>query len=513
MGRARKILSGVGFGYVNQLLTMLAGLWLTPFLLGRVGQADYGLWLVGTQVLTYLTLMDLGVVALLPRAAAYATGRAGGADRADELPEVIGRTIRLTLWQMPLVAGAAVVLWLSLPQDWEPLRWPLGLVMLSFVVTFPLRIFQAALQGLQDLAFIGKTSLAAWAAGFVLTVCTAYAGWGLYSLAAAWVATQVISAGVCGLRLVRRFPGALPRRLPKLPGRDARAQLGAAFWVSVAQVAQVLLNGTDILILGRVLGPLAVVPYVCTAKLVGVLSNQPQMLMQSAGPALSELKVSESRQRLFQVCTALTQAMLLASGAVACVVLSVNQAFVGWWVGEEQYGGGALSVLFVAAMMLRHWNTTAVYSIFCFGYERHISVTTLLDGAVTVCAMFILVPLCGPAGAPLGTILGVALVSLPRNLSALARENGVSLPALLRPLLPWLWRFSLLAVGAWLSAQVISPRGFAAMAVAAALTGSAYLLVMLPLALRGPLGLYAGPRLLALRARILPALRLRGAGV
>ena len=75
--RTRRFLDGVWLGYANQMLMMLGGLWLTPFLLHRIGQHDYGLWLVGSQILMYLTLLDIGVVALLPRETAYATGRAG----------------------------------------------------------------------------------------------------------------------------------------------------------------------------------------------------------------------------------------------------------------------------------------------------------------------------------------------------------------------------------------------------------------------------------------------------
>jgi O-antigen/teichoic acid export membrane protein len=317
--------------------------------------------------------------------------------------------------------------------------------------------------------------------------------------------TQVISISIFGVRLIHRFPKVLPRRLPKFTRGSARTHLGKGFWVSVAQIAQVLLNGTDILILGRVLGPLAVVPYACTGKLIGVLSNQPQMLMQSAGPALSELKMSETRQRLFQVCTALSQAMLMVSGAVVCIVLSVNQAFVNWWVGENQYAGGLVSVLLLTGMLLRHLNTTAVYSIFCFGYERRISMTTLLDGAVTVCGALVFVPLLGAAGAPLGTILGVVFISLPLNLSALARESDVSLALLLSQHWPWFWRFSILAAAAWVSTEMFTPRGILGIVVVAMLTGLAYLLMMLPLALRGQLGLYVRPRLFALRAKLLPA--------
>src|SRR5215467_11176037 len=103
MSRTRSLLGGLSFGYLNQAVLSLFGLWLTPFLLYRIGQHDYGLWLVGVQLLSYLTLMDLGVVALLPRSTAYATGRAMNGGAISELPIVIGHTVRLIFWQMPVV--------------------------------------------------------------------------------------------------------------------------------------------------------------------------------------------------------------------------------------------------------------------------------------------------------------------------------------------------------------------------------------------------------------------------
>ena len=67
MSRTKRFVRGVGLGYANQVLTTLVAFWLTPFLLHRIGQHDYGLWLVGTQLMFYLALLDLGIVALLPR--------------------------------------------------------------------------------------------------------------------------------------------------------------------------------------------------------------------------------------------------------------------------------------------------------------------------------------------------------------------------------------------------------------------------------------------------------------
>src|SRR5688572_29255267 len=143
MSRSKRLLGGLSFGYASQVITTLVALGLTPFLLSRIGQHDYGLWLVGTQLMIYLGLLDLGVIALLPRETAFATGRARSIEEATDLPVIIGQTARIILWQMPLVALGALIAWFLIPVEWEALRNPLALAFLAFVVAFPLRIFFA----------------------------------------------------------------------------------------------------------------------------------------------------------------------------------------------------------------------------------------------------------------------------------------------------------------------------------------------------------------------------------
>src|SRR5438093_2554225 len=118
MSRTTRFLSGVGFGYAGQALVMAAALWLTPFYLHRIGQHDYGLWLVCAQIIAYVLLLDLGVVALVPRETAYATGRGDAA----ALARVVARASRIVLWQMPVVALAAVGVWWMIPEEWSALR-------------------------------------------------------------------------------------------------------------------------------------------------------------------------------------------------------------------------------------------------------------------------------------------------------------------------------------------------------------------------------------------------------
>jgi O-antigen/teichoic acid export membrane protein len=401
---------------------------------------------------------------------------------------VMRRTIGLLMWQTPLVAVAAVAAVWLLPAEWELMRRPFALVAAGFVLAFPLRVFTALLQGLQDLAYLGVVQLAAWIAGTATTLALIVAGAGLYALAGGWVVSQLLPAFVAWRRVAVTCPGILPRRLVRLSWPDIRQSLGRGTWISVAQIAQVLLSGTDLMVAGRLLGPDAIVPYACTGKLLAMLANQPQLFMQMALPALSELRGSAARARLFEVSRSMTQVMLLASGAIVAVVLVVNGPFVSWWVGGSRFGGQTLTALLLAGMLVRHVNVTIVYTLFCFGYERRLAVTSIAEGAVGVALMWLLVPRMGLQGAAAGMLIATLAVGLPANVLALAREQGASPWAFGRSIAPWFARFAAIATGATALVLTVRPQGLVAALPLALAIGAAYLAVMIPVLRTPPLG-------------------------
>jgi O-antigen/teichoic acid export membrane protein len=499
--RTRRFVGGVSVGYLHTAIVAAVGLWLTPFLLRHLGQHDFGLWLLAAQMLFYLALTDVGVVALLPREVAFATGRPG-ATLSDDLRRLVGETTTLVVWQMPFVALVGLSLWWVVSVRWPALAGPFALVALTFVLTFPLRILHAVLQGLQDLTFLGGAQLVAWASGTALTVALVRAGFGIEALAAGWVCTQFVGAALTLWRLTRRFPGVLPAQLSSLTARAARTHLGRGMWISVSQIMQVLLNGTDLLIVGALLGPAAVVPYTCTGRLVALLGNQPQLFMQTALPALSELRVSTSRARMSEVSGSLSQLLLIVSGAIACVVLPVNARFVAWWVGPERFAGDGLTVILVIGMLVRHWNVGAIYTLFSFRRERRIAITGTIDGLVGLLAMLVLVPHFGIVGAAVGSLVGNVMVSVPANLRALAREQGVSRSDVLNPLRSWVVRFGALFLLAAVAMALLPRRGLGWGILAAFVVATIYVVLMTPLLLKPPLGSMLGAQLHPWRAFI-----------
>jgi O-antigen/teichoic acid export membrane protein len=504
MTRTRRFLGGVVLGYTHLALVTVVGLWMTPFLLGRLGQHTLGLWLIAQQVLGYLLLMDVGVTALLPRETAFATGRAGGvvagAEAALDLPHVVARARQAIRWQMPLVVVAALGVWYWMPQGLRVASGPVAVLLAAVVVFFPARVFPAFLQGLQELPFLSRVQIGAWTVNTVATIGLVLAGANLYALVIGWSLGQAVTAGAAWIRISGQYRSSWPRRDVGATWSEVKDYLGQAVWISLAQVAQVFLTGSDMLLVGAVLGANAVVLYSCTGKLAMVLANHPQLIMQAATPALSEMRAGGDRAHLKNTSVALMLAMLTVSGLVGSVVLALNGSFVRWWVGPSQYGGQWLTLLFAVQLIVRHWNITLIYGLFCFGKERRISLTNLADGAASIAVGLVLIRAWGAAGAVLGSLAAVLVISLPLNLVALARETATTPQALVGSLWPWAWRFTLVGSACALLPRYWVPSGVLPMIVAGTAVTAIYAAVMIQGLVGGPLDEYARPRLIGAMA-------------
>ena len=237
-GRLARLAGGLGLGYLHTIVgargrAVAHAVSAAPARVARLRAVA-----AGAQVLVYLALMDLGVVALVPREVAFAAGRGRAGALAPPTPTQCRSSVRRTSSGCLADAGrravAAIAVVVAAGGVGRRSGAPSPSWSAGFVVAFPLRMFAALLQGLQDLAFLGSVQLAAWIAGTATTVALAFAGFGLYALAAGWVVTQLLPAAVAWRRVATRFASALPAR-PRLRCRGARRASSSArgAWISV----------------------------------------------------------------------------------------------------------------------------------------------------------------------------------------------------------------------------------------------------------------------------------------
>jgi O-antigen/teichoic acid export membrane protein len=250
-----------------------------------------------------------------------------------------------------------------------------------------------------------------------------------------------------------------------------------------------------------------VVVYSSTSKLVSIMQNQPQILASVALPGLSHMKTSESRERILQATTSLTQAMLLLAGGIVCVILAVNQQFVTWWLGASFFGGMPLTVILLLTFLLRQADYTLAVTLFAFGHEKLLSIRALVDGAISVAIAILMVRHWGLPGVAFGFLCGAAFVSIPTDIFLLTRTLDLSVAGVIRPYVPYVWRFAVvgciaLAIRRWLGAPNVLH-----LALTTSIVGLVYLLLVMPYVWSTPLrGYIQGATATlgsAMRARVL----------
>ncbi len=328
-----------------------------------------------------------------------------------------------------------------------------------------------------------------------------------YALACGWCLQQMGHDVAAFFRLRRIRPDLLSLGVLRRAGPIRWRWFTRGFWVNVGQIATALSAGTDLLIVGRAISAATVVVYSSTNKLIAVLQNQPQILASVAVPGLSHMRTSESRERILQASTSLTQAMLLLAGGVFCVILAVNREFVTLWLGARFFGGMTLTVVLLLTFILRQTDFTLAVTLFAFGHEKMISIKALADGALSVALAVFLVRHEGMVGVAVGFLCGALFVSIPSDVFLLTRTLQVSVAELSRPYVPFLWRFAVIGCIGLLVRRWLGAPNLVHVVLTTSIVGLVYLLLMIPYvwntALRGYIQTALATITSAMRTRVL----------
>jgi O-antigen/teichoic acid export membrane protein len=490
------------FGYAQFALALVSGIALVPFILSRIPNDHYGVWLAFGEVLAYSSMVDLGVVGVIPWLLAEHDGRG---DR-DAIRGLLAAGVVFSTVAAALFAGLALLAFHLAPSvanvtlaQRAAVLGPVLFLVAATALTMPLRTFYAALIGLQDATFTGFLAVAQVGVNVALTLGLLLAGQGLYALAAATSVPGLLAslASVVRLRIIApellrgwRFPSAATLRSITAQGFGSwTAGLG---WRMVA--------ASDSIIILNVLGPAAAVVYAMTFKLGTVGMQMSWQLPDSGLVGLAQLKGDGRPERVREITVQLIRMVLITSGGVACAIAAFNPSFVTLWVGPARFGGLALNAM-LAAVILSHSLAHGLFTTSAtLGTRVQAGWAALAQGAVNLGAAIVFGRLWGLAGIAFAAVISTALVAYPAGVWMVRRTTGLSQGELWRRALgPWSARAAvLLVLGFLVSAAAL--RGWIWLPLPLApFLGVLYLWAMRPLYAGMPLPARVRPLLTRLR--------------
>ena len=473
MSRTRKASIVALFSYVRFAL-QLGALLLIPLIIARVGGRAYGFWLASGEAFAYAGLADLGVLGVLPWLVATADGRGDRAALRRLL--VNGTTVGVVVGLF--YGGLVLSLCLVLPSllrftdaDRADVIGPLVVLAVGGTLATPLRIFQAALEGLQDVVFNGVTRSVQSLLTLVITLVLLLAGYRLHALAIA-VAVPALLVGVASLIRFRVIAPDLVAGWgrPSLAFVRTLFREGIGPWLS--GWGWQLSAASDGIIIAMIGQPTAVTMLAVTSKLGRWLMQFCWVPCDSGLVGLAHLFGEGRVDHVRATSVAMLRVYLGLAAAVACVVLAANRSFVGFWVGPELFAGRLTSGLVAAsilALSLGH-GVTVVAAV--LGKRLEVGVFTLVAGVVHVGLAYVFGVQWGLPGIVAATIVSQAFIVVPGLVPHLHELTGLTPTAVATEILtPWLKGFAPVGAVALALGLLVWPPVWIGLPLGAALGG------------------------------------------
>lgn len=400
--------------------TLAVSFFLAPYLVGRLGDARYGVWCVVESILAYFTLFDLGLAACLVRF--VAKYHALGAQA--ELNRIISSAVGLfTLAALAvMIVGGAITPFIApglerqLDEPGDVLPFML-LMMANLAITLPLSTFPSILDGLQrfgtkSLVRIGGLALRVGAIVGVMETRPA-----LLPLALVFTATNLLEHMVLALFCFRFLPG-LQLSTRWIDRATVRQMKGYSLDAFLAMLAGRISVQSGAIIVGGWLSVAAAAHYAIATRLVDMAKTLLRSATTTLTPAVSQREATGDLDGIRQVLLDGTRWVLYLVLPIQGGILAFGQPFLARWMGHADYAAWCFppAAILSATLTLGVAQSVAARILYGMGRLKLFARGALVEAAVNIVLSAALV---GPLGV-VGVALGVAVPNVVFGLVVIA---------------------------------------------------------------------------------------------
>lgn len=464
MSRTRKSAWNVASGLLFTVISVSIGLLATPWLLYWLGSERFGAYRVLMDWMGYIALFELGLTGALMACLAPKVSQGDASAVRSLLIAGIQAYFRVMLFMLLIGVGLVIALphIISLEAVSSDELRTAGLIFLLPLLLTPLYVFRSLAEARQRYYVFSLLMSAQFVLTTVLLLITAWMGWGLPGQSLAAAVAQLPTVLMLMWDGMREYGGIRS----STPDRSAKKQLWSlSLPTFIHGITDRIGLVSDNLIIGWILGPVAVVPFYLTQRLAALAQSQLRGLSNATWAGLVEVhsqgKIAIFRLRVLELTSTVSALGIAVLGPIA----AYNHHFVGLWVGFTSYAGEPVTV--ITCINFWFWSIYSLWGWLLFGtgnigrWVPYAVVFTIVNVAVSAFGTLAI----GLVGPLLGTLLSFLLINswaLPRVLHQIFE---------LSPLMLWQTALSPLTWGLpysailWLIAHTHTPWGWLGLAM------------------------------------------------
>jgi O-antigen/teichoic acid export membrane protein len=354
----RRLLGGMVGGILFTAVSVIVSLLQFSILLRRLPLLMAGIWMIFTNLGSYVLFLDLGLSPTLGREISFAAGEPGLTPHA--------RAVRVkTLVHSCTTVVFALALLVALvgaPAGWRYLRTIVPSTLSSEArVAWCVYIVGAALNLVGEGWFAGIYGLGhvfqekiirttGSVAGLLFMTVAVFSRSGFIGLALAYVLQSVCVLLMARLVLLRLTTS------PPAKGNFDRHVIGRLIGPSLKYAATllggILILQTDNIVIASTLGPAAVPNYQVVAKMITILMSLSMMLVMASAPLVSQAFAQHDHAALLRLLSRNLRFSLGIMVVLGSFIACFTDRFIYAWLGPNHFVGFRIVWVLLAVMLL-----------------------------------------------------------------------------------------------------------------------------------------------------------------
>jgi O-antigen/teichoic acid export membrane protein len=429
MSRARILMTGVIMNWMAFAVSVIVSFFLSPFVVHRLGNIAYGIWVLANSSIAYMALLDLGMRGAVTHFVAkhQARGEHLESSRAVSVALAFRTLISLAVIVASLILAAFAIKIFRIPSNmWTAAQW--AIVISGFNLSFSLivGVFGGVLTALQRFGLASGLAIAQTLISTAGTVWVLDSGYGIVPLAIMQLTVALI-LGIATIMICLRVYPELRLGFHFLDRGVLPELWRYSFYLFIMAVTSQVIYYTDNLIVGAFLSAEAVTLYAIGGRFISYLGELGASLAQTFMPVASNLAGQNRQDQLRRLLIQGTRAALLVSLPVGGGLFFRSSTFIGLWMGQQyaQPSGRILRILLLSTLALAG-NRVGGNIILGLGKHKPFALWLSCEAVANLTLSIYLVQKIGIDGVAWGTVLPslvTQIVLWPRYISKVMGLN------------------------------------------------------------------------------------------
>ena len=465
--------AGAILSYINLAISCVIPLLYTPVMLNVLGQKEYGLYALSNSVISYLSLLNLGMgTAIIRYIIRYrATGE------IQKVRQMFGLFITIySVLAVLVCVGGGILIHVSgdmfgrglEAQEIEKLRLLIAVMTISMAVSFPLGTFASVTVAYEEYLYNKSICVAETILSPILNLIVLYAGHGSLGLVLVGLLIQLANGALYGMYCWKRLK--IYPVFRNMPLSCLKELVGFCAFVFLSSIVDMLYWATDKVLIGAILGSAFVAVYNIGGTFNAMLQSMSSAISSVFAPQVNMMVAQQAKK------TELS-ALLIRVGRIQYLIISLvlsgyivfGQDFIRLWAGEEYKDAYYVALLTMIPLAIPLIQNIAFTTILAENKHRFRSVLYAVIAVINVVSTYLILPHWGIIGAALCTaasfvigngiiiniyyyfVIGLDVISFWKNIAQQTIVPGILIVfagALVRSVLPMasLWWFLLWVV-------------------------------------------------------------------